>query len=328
LLQEILSQCGTLQNRVGILDLRGAQLPDPVTFVQDQIEPFRAAVGQQYLKYGVAYYPFLKTTIHAESEITCDMLGGAMALAGVLPEASQEPVKGLLASLQKTPVPNPAIRSQWEIALRQSSPTYTTLCQQVCDRINILPPSGAMAGVYARVDAERGVWVAPANVSLTEVVGTTLALTDDMQSGLNTDPLSGKSVNAIRVFPSLGTLVWGARTLDGNSQDWRYISVVRTVIMIEQSVKFAMQAYVFQPNVANTWNLVRATLTSFLTQLWSQGTLAGSTPDAAFSVEVGLGATMTSQDILNGLMIVSLKVALTHPAEFIVLTFAQQMQTS
>jgi hypothetical protein len=114
--------------------------------------------------------------------------------------------------------------------------------------------------------------------------------------------------------------------LDGNSQDWRYVNVRRTLIFIEQSIKFAAKAYVYEPNDANTWVLIRSMISSFLNDLWKAGGLVGTTPDQAFSVEVGLGSTMTPNDVLDGVMRINVKVAISRPAEFIVITFQQKMQ--
>ena len=139
---------------------------------------------------------------------------------------------------------------------------------------------------------------------------------------------AGKSINAIRFFNGQGILVWGARTLDGNSQDWRYISVRRTITFIEQSVKLATRAYVFEPNNPNTWATVKSMISNFLTTFWKQGGLQGATPADAFAVEVGLGSTMTAEDLLKGVMNVSVKVAVVHPAEFIIISFQQQMAES
>jgi phage tail sheath protein FI len=182
-----------------------------------------------------------------------------------------------------------------------------------------------MAGIYTMVDNNVGVFQSPANVSLGSVINPAVSITHNEQEDLNV-PLSGKAVNAIRTFPGKGVLVWGARTLDGNSQDFRYISVRRTHIMIEQSIKNATQAYVFEPNTANTWTSIKSMLSNFLTNIWAQGALAGATPADAFSVDVGLGTTMTPVDILDGILRVSIKVAITRPAEFIIITFEQQMQ--
>ena len=149
-----------------------------------------------------------------------------------------------------------------------------------------------------------------------------------MQANLNVDAVSGKSVNAIRFFNGNGILVWGARTLDGNSLDWRYINVRRTVTMIEQSVKLATRAYVFSPNDANTWASVKSMIGNFLTGVWAQGALQGAKPGDAFSVNVGLGATMTGLDILEGIMRISIKLAVVRPAEFIHIEVEQQMPKS
>ncbi|HEX5793372.1 MAG TPA: phage tail sheath C-terminal domain-containing protein, partial [Rheinheimera sp.] len=138
----------------------------------------------------------------------------------------------------------------------------------------------------------------------------------------------GKSVNAIRTFIGEGTLVWGARTLDGNSLDWRYISVRRTMIMLEESIRLGTKAYVFENNTASTWVTIKSMIRNFLTGIWKRGGLAGASPEDAFSVSVGLGETMTSEDILEGILRVTVMVALIRPAEFIEITFQQQMQKS
>ena len=125
-----------------------------------------------------------------------------------------------------------------------------------------------------------------------------------------------------------GVLVWGARTLDGNSQDWRYINVRRTLIMLEQSIYYAAQAYVFAPNDAGTWQTVKTMIENFLNNQWKAGALAGTKPGDAYDVSVGLGSTMTGNDILDGYMRVTVRVAPVRPAEFIVITFQQKMQSS
>jgi len=190
-----------------------------------------------------------------------------------------------------------------------------------------MSPGAAMAGVYTMVDNNSGVWKAPANVSLNSVVSTMVHVGNDDQADLNVTP-QGKSINAIRPFVGQGVLVWGARTLDGNSLDWRYINVRRTMIMIEESVRLAAKAYVFEPNTANTWVTIRSMIENFLSGIWKQGGLAGAVPEDAFSVHVGLGETMTPEDILEGILRVTVHVALSRPAEFMEVTFQQQMQKS
>ena len=185
-----------------------------------------------------------------------------------------------------------------------------------------------MAGVYARIDSEMGVWVAPANTGIVGVTDLPILLNDAQQSGLNVDPATGKSINAIRAFAGRGIVVWGARTLDGNSQDWRYIPVRRTLDYINATLREIMRACVFMPNDSNTWTLVNTQAAAFLTELWQQGGLVGASAADAFTVATGLGTTMTAQDVLDGFMRLTAQVSLTRPAEFIVTTLEQQMQSS
>lgn len=189
----------------------------------------------------------------------------------------------------------------------------------------VLPPSGAIAGIYSNTDSTRGVWNAPANVSVASVLRPSIQITDTQQEDLNV-PLDGKAINAIREFVGRGTVVWGARTLDGNSDDYRYIQVRRTIIYIEQSIKSALDRFVFAANDGNTWVAVVSMISNFLQTLWSNGGLMGPTASEAFSVACGLGSTMTVQDILDGWMIVQVTLQLIRPAEFIELTFKQKMQ--
>lgn len=123
-------------------------------------------------------------------------------------------------------------------------------------------------------------------------------------------------------------MVWGARTLAGNSNEWRYISVRRFFNMVEESTRKATLPFVFEPNDANTWIKVRAMIENFLVLQWRAGALAGAKPDHAFYVRCGLGTTMTSLDILEGRMNVEIGMAVVRPAEFIILQFSHKMQES
>lgn len=192
----------------------------------------------------------------------------------------------------------------------------------------VLPPSSLMAGIYADVDNSRGVWKAPANVNVFGVVRPTLLVSNEFQQDLNVDVLAGKSVNAIRAFPGKGTLVWGARTLAGNDNEWRYVPVRRFFNFVEESVKKATERFVFEPNDANTWVKVQGMIENFLTTLWRQGALQGVKPEHAFYVAVGLGKTMMALDILEGRMIVEIGMAAVRPAEFIILRFSHKMAES
>jgi phage tail sheath protein FI len=208
--------------------------------------------------------------------------------------------------------------------------TNTALYNQVKAALGgvrvVLPPSPAIAGIYAQTDRDRGVWKAPANVSIASVIGPVSKISNDDQGALNVDPDSGKSINAIRDFTGKGTLVWGARTLAGNDNEWRYVPVRRLFITIEESTRKASSFAVFEPNDATTWLKVKAMIDSYLYGLWEQGALAGSKPEQAYFVNVGLGKTMTAQDILEGRMIVEIGVAAVRPAEFVILRFSHKLQ--
>lgn len=185
-----------------------------------------------------------------------------------------------------------------------------------------LPASSLMAGVYAKVDRERGVWKAPANVALQGVIEPTVPVSDADQHELNVDATSGKSINAIRQFVGKGTVVWGARTLDGNNNEWRYVNVRRLFITVEESVSKAVAQFVFENNDAKTWAKVSSMIKSYLNGLWKDGALTGASAEEAYFVEVGLGTTMSQQDILEGKMIVRIGLAAVRPAEFIILEFS------
>jgi uncharacterized protein len=207
-------------------------------------------------------------------------------------------------------------------------PLYNAIKSSM-DNYNVpMYPCGAIAGVYARVDFERGVWKAPANVGVRRIDKPLTNVSDADQEGLNVDAGSGKSINVIRNFTGKGNLIWGARTLAGNDNEWRYVPVRRLYIMVEESVKKATEFVVFEPNDANTWNRVKTMIGNYLTRLWREGALAGAKPEDAFFVKVGLGQTMTADDILNGIMNVEIGMAAVRPAEFIVLKFSHKLAVS
>jgi uncharacterized protein len=207
-------------------------------------------------------------------------------------------------------------------------PVYKTILDGIQNTKTIMPPVGAVTGVYAFVDRTRGVWKAPANVSISGIIGPASTFNAGQLDNLNIDVNAGKSINAIRSFTGKGTLIYGARTLAGNDNEWRYVSVRRLFNMVEESVKKATEQFVFEPNDATTWTKVRAMISNFLTVLWRQGALAGAKPEHAFYVVCGLGITMTAQDILEGKMNVEIGMAAVRPAEFIILRFSHKMQES
>lgn len=329
----MLEQCGNLRDRVAILDVYGSRYANNEN-LNAIIERFHLDVGDNALSYGMGYFPFLKTTVVPIDDFSYMNIDRPdTTLAEILAwenhnlygagTARNRAVQAEIDSMAFT-------RSEPDVtalnrSLMAALPLLTTILNVLVNKNEQLPPSGAMAGVYTYVDGMQGVWNAPANVSLSAVSGLSYKLTDEQQGDLNV-PLDGKAVNALREFPGRGAVVWGARTLDGNSNDWRYIQIRRTVIYIEQSIKNTLAAYVFAANDANTWTAVVSMVSAFLQGLWSQGGLMGSTASEAFTVQCGLGSTMTSQDILDGYMIVQVTLQLIRPAEFIELTFKQEMQ--
>jgi len=329
LMESMLLQSSEMMTAICIFDIIGGNAPDPIMYTQD-IQTFRNGTGTNGLDFGTAYYPFVGTTIMQTSDIDYTNLfgGDVKQLQPLLSPASapNETANTIVSNIENSP--DALTVSQYNNSLIAASPTYSTIINHVLSDANMLPPSGGMAGVITTTDNAVGPWEAPANTSMVGAASLPIKLSDSQQADLNMDAVSGKSINAIRFFNGLGILIWGARTLDGNSLDWKYLSVRRTMIFLEQSSKLAAQAYVFAPNDKNTWEAVKAMIGSFLTSVWKQGGLQGATAADAFSVECGLGTTMTSEDILNGFMNVTIKLAVVRPAEFIVLTFQQQQATS
>ena len=333
----MINHCGSMMSRIAILDIPGGYIPPGVSVTS--VQQFRTSVSpenQKFNSYAAAYYPWLNTTVYQTSEISYKNIdqGSYGTLKTLLENEFTDPNTGIvLQEIQEyidafDPVPanveSGKVRKSDKV-LQNVSKSYQLLLKGVMTQMNLIAPSAGMAGIYTSVDNNDGVWKAPANVGMQSTVSPAISIDHSQQEDLNM-PLSGKSVCAIRAFVGRGNLVWGARTLDGNSNDWRYVNVRRTMMFLEQSVKDAAKAYVFAPNDASTWTNVKSMISNFLTGVWKQGGLVGPKPASAFSVSVGLGSTMTGQDILEGIMRVSVKVAVSRPAEFIEITFQQQMQ--
>lgn len=190
------------------------------------------------------------------------------------------------------------------------------------DKKNIaIPPSGSVLGIYARNDNTRGVHKAPAN----EVVRACVGLDCQFNKG-EQDILNPKGVNLIRSFPGQGIRVWGARTASSNPS-WKYINVRRLFIFIEESIKANTNWAVFEPNDEVLWVRVQRTINVFLTGLWRSGSLAGSSPEEAFFVNIGRN-TMSQDDIDNGRLICVIGVAPVKPAEFVVFRISQKTSES
>lgn len=330
---EMVRHCGEKKrNRMAILDIPGGFAEN----ARNQcIDHFRQNLSGP-LSYAAAYYPWLNTSLINRAEVS---------LSNLTPDSDEHLVSVLLEDVKArsySPAHEEALFAKiHKLADRQSlpaseiqqlhqslitgSPFYQRLLQSLLEHVNLLPPAAAMAGIYTRVDKSRGVWKAPANLNLAGVVRPAVSISRSAQADLNS-PASGKAINAIREFSGRGTLVWGARTLGANHPDWRYINVRRTVLLFEESIRQALNAFVFEPNSASTWAAIEGMINQFLTNQWQMGGLAGSRPSEAFGVNVGLGKTMTADDIREGRLRLQALVALVRPAEFLVLTFELRMQ--
>lgn len=316
--QAALTQCNTLADRFTICDVYNGHLdytnPGNTNVIDDATDGFRTRIGNNFLLYGAAYYPHLETSLSYQYDEE------ALTITGNLDGA---PVVANTVLRLINPSPADEARSLYHVA----NGLYHQIKNAITAMPLVMPPSSAIAGVYATIDATRGVWKAPANVSLRFVRRPVVAIDDAAQANLNIDT-TGKSVNAIRTFTGKGTLVWGARTLAGNDNEWRYINVRRFFNMVEESTKKASEQFVFEPNDANTWVRIRAMIENFLILQWRAGALAGAKAEHAFFVKVGLGQTMTAQDILEGRMIIEIGMAVVRPAEFIILRYSHKMQES
>ena len=191
----------------------------------------------------------------------------------------------------------------------------------------VVPPSGHMAGIYGNVDATRGVHKAPANVVIGGIK-TPGGIAQDVNKR-EQDLLNPNGINAFRRFPNLGQLVWGARTISSDTS-WKYINVRRLFIFVEKSIYLGTQWVVFEPNGPELWALIRQTIANFLTTLWRNGQLLGTTPDEAFFVTCDR-TTMTDDDLENGRLICVIGIAPVFPAEFVIFRIEQktsQLQTA
>lgn len=295
--KEALDQCAELKDRFVVMDVWID--PDPTV---DNIEALRNADfgPTDTAKYGAAYYPRIYTRLdyYYTDENAVQIVGvGDGSLNGTLTE------------------------------LQTKNNSYYFMARGAINDIEMLmPASSAVVGKYAEVDNTRGVWKAPANIGIDYAIRPEKLITHKEQANLNVDTTAGKSINVIRSFPGRGpAIIWGARTLAGNDNEWRYISVRRYFNMVEESTKNATEQFVFEPNDRNTWIRVKSMIENYLTQQWKAGALMGTTTREAFFVKVGLGETMTELDIWEGRMIVEIGLAVVRPAEFIILRFMHKM---
>jgi Bacteriophage tail sheath protein len=179
----------------------------------------------------------------------------------------------------------------------------------------LIPPGGHIAGIYARSDIERGVHKAPANEPIRGAIDVQFNVTKGEQ-----DILNPRGVNCIRSFTGRGIVVWGARTTSTDPL-WKYINVRRLFLFLEKSIERATQWVVFEPNTTRLWARLRQSVSDFLTQVWRDGALMGTTPEQAFFVKCD-ETTMTPTDIETGKLILVIGVAPAYPAEFVIFQLA------
>jgi phage tail sheath protein FI len=305
IIQAVLEQCKLRKDRFGIFDYYyfhpDIGKEDTADYKKITPKSFRESLGNNNLTYGAVYTPYLQTVIpyaYDEENVSISMTTGSKYAK----TSSLADIKNINITL------------------------YNEIEAHLAKQLIVLPPSSAIAGIYCRVDEERGVWNAPANIAVSGVIEPVIKITDEEQGWLNTDPTTGKSINAIRSFAGRGTLVWGARTLAGNDNEWRYVPNRRLSITIEESLQKGSSFAVFEPNNKNTWLKVKAMIESYLYSLWQQGAFMGPSPEDAYYVKVGLGETMTGNDILNGQLIIEVGIAAVLPHEFVVLQFSHKLQ--
>ena len=303
--KEAIDQAKYLKDRFVVMDV----YMNPELSNNENITEARNLISgtTEDLKYGAMYYPKIYTLLDyyyripgtsADNDDLVQVLGkGGFSFEGTLKE------------------------------LKENNNAFYFMAKGAINDIEVLlPASSAVVGKYAEVDNSRGVWKAPANINIDYAIRPDILVTHKEQESLNVDTTAGKSINVIRTFIGRGpAIIWGARTLAGNDNEWRYISVRRFFNMVEESTKNATEQFVFEPNDRNTWVRVKSMIENYLTQQWKAGALMGTTTREAFYVKVGLGETMTELDIWEGRMIVEIGMAVVRPAEFIILRFMHKM---
>lgn len=233
-----------------------------------------------------------------------------------------------MAILDPPPGMSPAQGLEWRHTLGKDTPFAAAYYPNVLvpnraatsptdPRFVTVPPSGHVAGVWARTDGSRGVWKAPANEELRGITGLENQITDGEQGELN--PFG---VNCIRSFGANGTRIWGARTLSQSDQSWRYINVRRLFNFIEESIRQGTQWAVFEPNDRDLWERVKRNIRAFLRGLWMQGALVGTTADEAFYVLCDQTNNPPSS-VDEGKLIVEVGICPVKPAEFVVFRISQ-----
>jgi phage tail sheath protein FI len=254
-----------------------------------------AAVQQEMLAY-------------AEAANIFTILDGPKELEGLKDHGLTDDLTGLAGLSAKCASKQSALYFPWVSTYDASTDSNT-----------LVAPSGFVAGIYARVDNDRGVFKAPANESVNLATSLAYTLSDTEQESLNMN-----GVNVIRDFSDKGIVVWGARTtVSMIDPEWRYINVRRLFNMIEKSIEMGTQWAVFEPNDANLWIALKSNTTAFLSRLYKAGAFAGANEDEAFFVKCG-PETNPQENVDAGIVTVEIGIAPVKPAEFVVFKIAQK----
>ena len=287
--------------------INGLAVADDVTIVvvPDLITAATAADGTVDLNLWKAVQTSLITH--------CELQGNRMAILDAPPGMSPQQIKEWRSETAMYDSAYAALYYPW---IKVENPIGSNGDAEV-----FIPPSGHIAGVWARTDETRGVWKAPANDTIRGCLDVEYGITQNEQAVLN--PIG---INCIRPFGTRGIRIWGARTLASDT-DWRYINVRRLFNMVESTIAEGTQWAVFEPNDVSLWEGIKRTLNAFLRGLWSAGALFGQSADQAYYVKCD-AETNPPESIDQGLLIVEVGIAPVKPAEFVVFRIAQQKQTA
>ncbi len=312
LMTEMIRRCRQLETCVSVFDIIGGRDPDSIMYMND-IKTFNN-ISSSFESYGLAYYPFVRTNIMQTPDIDyTNLFGGDLKQLQSMLSTADNPnatVDTIIRNIN-TPSGTPMTVSQYNKSLMAASKTYRTIINHILSDVNILPPSGGIAGVFTVSDSKYGVWHAPANTSIVSAISLPIELPSSQQEGL-------KHINTIRYFDGQGILIWGARTLS-NKPDFEYISARRTYNFIKNSCELSAVNWVSNKNDPATWSNIKSIIGSFLASIWHQGGLHGTSAADAFNVECGF-KTMTPKEIIGHFIIVDIQVALNAPGEFVPIT--------
>ena len=249
----------------------------------------------------------------------CEKIGNRMLLVDIAPGVALTDE----AAVNKLDLPTSTYAVTYYPWTRINNPHYNPDTNPAADRTVLVSPGATAAGLWAKTDARRGVWKAPAGIEFPVLGVSSLEfVVEDPEQ----DYLNPAGVNALRRMPGFGPVVWGARTRSTRANpEWRYVPVRRTALFIEESVYGGIQWAVFEPNDSRLWSSLRANIESFMNGLFRVGAFQGDKASDAYFVRCGLGQTMTQDDIDRGQVIVLVGFAPLKPAEFVIVRIQQKV---